>query len=415
MQSRQAWIVRSLMGIAALGCGRTTEEHLGSAGRSGESSSGMISMPSASSGALSVGTSSASGESGATSSESGGTPEDAASMPRASDAFVAVDDGRVSDEGGLEGGGLDEGGLDEGGCGPLCTACQDAHCVQTLSATAVVDDIVASLIVQGDNLYWVNAGAGTVGTIPVAGGTATTVTTTARAQYHLAANHTNLSFWDADDGIWTAPLTGGGATRVGTFALPVTAITMDQGNVYWAGNLPGQVNSGAIVTAPVAGASQPLASGQASPAGIAVDAANVYWTDRATGQNDGAVMQLAFGSHTPIAIASAQTNPGGIAVDAHDVYWLSEAGVFKVPIGGGTILPLSSAKPYPSSSFVVDGISAYWVDSSTYAIVKAPLAGGPVVAVVPMPSVQPDRGLAVDATSVYWASAAFGIAKATPK
>jgi hypothetical protein len=167
--------------------------------------------------------------------------------------------------------------------------------------------------------------------------------------------------------------------------------------------------------APVGGASKPLASGQASPAGIAVDAANVYWTDQATGQNDGAVMQLALGSHTPMVIAREQTNPGGIAVDAHDVYWLSEAGVFKVPIGGGTIVPLSSAKPFPDSSFAVDGISAYWIDSSTFAIVKAPLAGGPVVPVVPMPSVQPDRGLAVDATSVYWASALFGLAKATPK
>jgi hypothetical protein len=339
--------------------------------------------------------------------ESGATSEDAAAILGSSDAFVSVGDGDAPDEGGA-----DEGGADEGGCGPLCAACQDAHCVQALTP---IEDIVASLIVQGDNLYWVNAGAGTVGTIPVAGGTATTVPTTARAQYHLAANPTSLSFWDADDGIWTAPLTGGSATQVGTFALPVTAITMDEGNVYWAGRLPGQVNTGAIVMAPVGGASKPLASGLASPAGITVDATNVYWTDQATGQNDGAVMQLAFGSHTPLAIASAQTNPGGIAVDAHDVYWLSEAGVFKVPIGGGTIVPLSSAKPYPYSSFAVDGISAYWVDSSTYAIVKAPLSGGPVVSVVPMPSVQPYAGLAVDATSVYWASAGFGIAKATPK
>jgi hypothetical protein len=287
--------------------------------------------------------------------------------------------------------------------------------VQTLTT---VQDIVASLVVQGDNLYWVNASAGTIGTIPVAGGAAGTVPTTARAQYHLAANPTNLSWWDAYGGIWTAPLTGGGATRVATIAMnfSVTAMTMDDANVYWAGDVPTVgTNSGAIMTAPLGGPSKSLAPNQAAPAGIAVDAANIYWTDRATGQNDGAVMQLAFGTSAPMAIASGQTDPVGIAVDARDVYWVSATGVFKVPVGGGTIVSLSNANTPAEPMFAVDGVSAYWIDNGTGAIVKAPLAGGAVVPVVgTVVGATLQAGLAVDATSVYWEGMG-SIFKVTPK
>jgi hypothetical protein len=301
-----------------------------------------------------------------------------------------------------------------GGCGLLCSTCKDAHCVQTLTT---VQDIVASLVVQGDNLYWVNASAGTIGTIPAAGGAAGTVPTTVRAQYHLAANPTSLSWWDAYGGIWTAPLTGGGAIRVATIAngFSVTAMTMDDANVYWAGDVPGETDTGAIMTAPLGGPSKSLASNPGSPAGIAVDAANVYWTDQASGQNDGVVMQLAFGTNAPMAIASGQTDPVGIAVDAHDVYWVSATGVFKVPIGGGAIVSLSNANPPADPMFAVDGVSAYWIDKGTSAIVKAPLAGGAMVQVAAlMLGASPQAGLAVDATSVY-GEGGGSIFRVTPK
>ncbi len=444
MRSRQLVLWISLALSAGVGCARTSIDQVGGAGRAGGSSWGTISggsqagvggspfgtsgtIVAVSSGAVSVRTGATSGASGTTSTASGSTSGDAAVMSGSSGALLDVgnDGGSDADAGACatQCGGdtcvdLTSDPHNCGGCGLLCSTCKDAHCAQMLTT---VQDIVASLVVQGDNLYWVNASAGTIGTIPSSGGAAGTVPTTVRAQYHLAANPTNLSWWDAYDGIWTAPLTGGDAIRVATIAtnFSVTAMTMDDGNVYWADDVPTVgTNSGAIMAAPLGGQSKSLASNQASPAGIAVDAANIYWTDRATGQNDGAVMQLAFGTNAPMAIAGGQTDPVGIAVDSHDVYWVSGTGVFKVPIGGGTITSLSNANTPSEPMFAVDGVSAYWIDKGTGAIVKAALAGGTVVqVVVPMVGAVGatlQAGLAVDATSVYWEGLG-SLFKVTPK
>jgi hypothetical protein len=65
--------------------------------------------------------------------------------------------------------------------------------------------------------------------------------------------------------------------------------------------------------------------------------------------------------------------------------------------------------------FAVDGVSAYWIDKGTGAIVKASLTGGTVVpVVVPMVGATLQAGLAVAATSVYWEGVG-SIFKVTPK
>jgi sugar lactone lactonase YvrE len=73
-----------------------------------------------------------------------------------------------------------------------------------------------------------------------------------------------------------------------------------------------------------------LASGQASPNGIAVTASGVYWIDLG-----GNVMSLPRGDRTPITLAALflQESPWGIAVDATGVYWTNSL--------GGTVMKLT--------------------------------------------------------------------------
>jgi hypothetical protein len=86
--------------------------------------------------------------------------------------------------------------------------------------------------------------------------------------------------------------------------------------MYWTDAMAGTVMKVAID----GGSPTMLASGQATPTGIAVDGSDAYWTNEPLNQA-GSVMKVPLACGAPDSIATGQNRPRHIAVDASNVYW----------------------------------------------------------------------------------------------
>lgn len=150
------------------------------------------------------------------------------------------------------------------------------------------------------------------------------------------------------------------------------------------------------------------------PQYIAVDAKNVYWTDLGSSSGGttqvGSVLSVPIDGGTVVTLASARPSPGGIAVDATDVYWVDfgtytpPGDVMKVPIGGGTPTTLAtSTNNGTPHDIAIDANNVYWTDGA--AVWQIPKSGG-----TPMMLAQGTltSGVAVDSSNVYWADEVGG-------
>lgn len=173
-----------------------------------------------------------------------------------------------------------------------------------------------------------------------------------------------------------------GGTPLSTSAFGITAIALDDENVYWTetGSVVGSVNA-----IPKAGGSRRvLAGSEASPRQLIVDGTDVFWWN-------GDVRTVSTSGGTPKTIAPG-TRVGSdtlaaMGVDASFVY-LSRTpccagvvGISRVPRGGGTETPLVPANDfYCNDDIVVVGSTLYCFGSSlvsgTSGIVQLPVTGG---------------------------------------
>ena len=147
------------------------------------------------------------------------------------------------------------------------------------------------------------------------------------------------------------------------------------------------------------GASVTLATGQGAALNIAVNATRVFWAND-TGST-GTIMTVPINGGTATPVVSAD-NPYYVTADAANVYWTSfvNAAVSQVAISGGAPVPLGSSNV---SGIAVDATSVYWAvpigsPADNAGVMKAPIGGGgPAVQVTSTP-VAP-LYLTVDATN----------------
>ncbi len=219
---------------------------------------------------------------------------------------------------------------------------------------------------------------------------------------------------DAGSAVMSLPLNGGVPTTIVAVQGEVQGLAVDATHAYWTevvsdagAPLP---NSVVMSVALTGGTPTTIASGQVGAGVLAVDSTSVYWTT--SDATTASVMKVALDGGTPTTLASSQGGIDFIAVDSSNVYWVVNDdpffGVVTVPIQGGLTNTLGS-ETSAIYGLAVDSTNVYWTAYGhgysklhpTGAINKAPLGGGATITIALGNNLM---GLAVDGTNAYWTS-----------
>src|SRR5262249_32378761 len=83
----------------------------------------------------------------------------------------------------------------------------------------------------------------------------------------------------------------------------------------------------------------------------------------------------------PTVLAANQDRPRFLALDSTSVYWTTTSEVHKVPVGGGSVVPLASVlSPPPRGrpwAVAVDRSAVYFTSGDDKSVYEVPLTGGP--------------------------------------
>jgi hypothetical protein len=260
--------------------------------------------------------------------------------------------------------------------------------------------------------------------VPKCGGPATNLTNVGAQDGigggAITVNATGVYYGDADENIVSVPTNGGARTTLATGQTEIVALTADESNVYWT------TTYGKIRQVPAGGGTiTKLAENRGFPPSIAAGGGSVFWVI------DGSVMSVPIGGGTLTTLATGQDAAVSIGVDSENVYWINGSNIMKVGRAGGVAATIASGQ-IAAGSIAVDGTSIYWTIgdppgfepvSATEAnapggIVRVGVAGGTPVTLATAKSTP--TSIAVDDTSVYWATSAGSttsgaIMKLTPK
>ena len=242
----------------------------------------------------------------------------------------------------------------------------DGGTVTTLASNQ--DPVV--LTVDATNVYWTDAfgcstggpgdateGSGTVMKMALDGGTPTTLVPWGPfTPQGIAVNATSV-YWanfQGAEAVLTVHIAGGTPNTLAPFPQgwgPIgayNAVAVDAASVYWA-------SGSALSSLPLDGGTPiTLWQGQLFDA-FAVDAENLY-----LGTRDGAVMMIPKSGGTASTLASGLGDIWSMAVDSKNVYWGTGEGLMRMPVGGGTVTTLASGLPV---AIALDATSVYWASS----------------------------------------------------
>ncbi len=152
-----------------------------------------------------------------------------------------------------------------------------------------------------------------------------------------------------------------------------------------------------------------IASGQASPRGIALDERSVYWAN----QSDGTIAAWEKAGGAARVFARGATLPRWVVLDPTQVFWNSDSqgdcvpGILKlpknaVPDAGPVQVARCSDAMHRINGLGVDGTFVYWTSHpSGTTLYSVPKEGGQFGALAANLGGQPDA-LAVTADGIYW-------------
>lgn len=129
---------------------------------------------------------------------------------------------------------------------------------------------------------------------------------------------------------------------------------------------------------------------------IAVDETSIYWT------RPGMIRKMGRGGGAPVTLIA--TNAQDLAADGSSVYWTQAASigggaVMRMGLGGESPTALASGLSSPRG-LALDASSVYWADDGDRTVRKVSLAGGAVTTLATAPG--SPAFVAVDSAAVYW-------------
>lgn len=266
--------------------------------------------------------------------------------------------------------------------------------------------------VDASSVYWTNTVYNTVQKIPLGGGLATTlVSALPTSPTNIVVDSTSAYFSDPPDltnttagALMKVPLAGGAlVTLVATQSVATAprAVAVDATSVYW--TTLGDPNTSVpstVMSVPIGGGTPTtlVSSTQTQIVDVAVDSTSAYFSADNTTASGGAIMKVPVGGGTPVTLAATQAAPLRLVVDSNAVYWVGLDGtIMKVDLGGGAPVTLAPSPNIPAD-IRSDGSFVYWTTSA--GVVKVSVTGGNSTLVANVGGLT----LAVDDTSVYWAS-----------
>jgi hypothetical protein len=184
-------------------------------------------------------------------------------------------------------------------------------------------------------------------------------------------------------------------------------IAVDGNRVYWTDFQTFSVMSAGLDGSDV----KVLATGQTYPKGIAVSGDHIYWANAGAGSPpNGSIMRATLDGGSPTAIASGQAAPQLVVVGGDRVFWANaypdDAGAAAVASvsmsadgGSGNVMTLSTG-PEAARGLAVNATNVFWIDGATRRIMSAPFHGtavplGDTTASAPM-------SVAANASRVFW-------------
>lgn len=286
-----------------------------------------------------------------------------------------------------------------GACGSVCDGqCYAGHCRTQLARLVGAGSV--QLLVDKKELYFTAWSLGTVNRMPSAGGSIEAIAEAQNLPVGIAVDATNV-YWATDDSVMKRARTGQTAAVALVENEHAHDIFVDATNVYWTvGTSPG-----AVATIPIAGGTRKvLATGVdlKYPTKLATDGTAAYWLNEGSLVNDGSVMKVPLTGGTAVTLATGYELPQDVVTFGGEVYFSLLVGVRKVSAAGG--VSTVSAAPQGATPLAVDasGIYCRVVGMGRDEVARLSLDGKTITPLAETPA--PPTGIAVDATTVYWAT-----------
>jgi hypothetical protein len=224
-----------------------------------------------------------------------------------------------------------------------------------------------------------------------------------------------LNLYVAD--LWrikSIPSGGGMPETVAADDAAISALTTDGSSVYWTSGADASVRKAAAAGGPVivlVGSS----SAQ-SGAAIGISTGGLTWVAGTAVE----MIPAPAPNSAPVLLWNQGSNVSTLAVDATHAYFgvPSTNDVFAIPLAGGSTQSLAKARAtaaVPLLGITRDGTTLYWIDAA--GISKVPAGGGAALGVVDFDTAGTDATstMAVDTTNVYWTEPVTKQIRSAPK